>query len=221
MLPLNIKGTLVICSVLMVIIVLWYLVGALMPLYLNSLEHSALFGDSFGSVNSLFSGIGIVGITYTLYLQVQAGIEQKRKDEFQLYLKLIDDIRNDLNSLRYNTLEGINVIKFITDDLHLRNGLRLKENNANHILNFIANVVIQFEFMVKYVNSFRGDNFNQRELLIAKTANVYFSYLMEFVMVVRTSESIDHEMYSGVRQYLLKLDDAIRQLVKDAPLPNN
>lgn len=64
-----------------VVFSLWYGLGFLMPLMFPDLERSGQFGDGFGSVNALFSGLGFIALTYTIILQVESIREIKKQRE--------------------------------------------------------------------------------------------------------------------------------------------
>ena len=51
------------------IIGLWIISNFILPLFIPSDKERALWGDSFGGLNSLFSGMAFAGIIYTILLQ--------------------------------------------------------------------------------------------------------------------------------------------------------
>ncbi|APG64560.1 hypothetical protein LPB136_03900 [Tenacibaculum todarodis] len=51
------------------IILLWILSTVLIKYFFPDWAVSATFGDTFGAINSLFSGLALAGIIYTIYLQ--------------------------------------------------------------------------------------------------------------------------------------------------------
>ena len=77
-----------------IIVLLWYVMGALIPLYFNGMENGARFGDSFGGVNALFSGLAFAGIIYTILLQqkeIDDNTKHQKKQAFETtFFKLID-----------------------------------------------------------------------------------------------------------------------------------
>lgn len=56
-------------SLLGVVLVLWILSLILIPSYLDGWNNRGTFGDMFGAVNALFSGLAFGGLIYTIYLQ--------------------------------------------------------------------------------------------------------------------------------------------------------
>ena len=72
-----------------IIVIIWLLSILLMDfLFDNSFnENSAWFGDSFGAINSLFSGLAFAGIIYTILLQ---------RNELQLQRQELRETRQEL-----------------------------------------------------------------------------------------------------------------------------
>jgi len=56
-------------TIVIVIISIWTISMLISWFFFKSWTESASFGDSFGSINSLFSGLALAGIIYTIYLQ--------------------------------------------------------------------------------------------------------------------------------------------------------
>jgi hypothetical protein len=54
---------------LILITIIWIVSGASVWLFFNDWNSSSTFGDAFGAINSLFSGLALGGIIYTIYLQ--------------------------------------------------------------------------------------------------------------------------------------------------------
>ncbi|GJM17207.1 MAG: hypothetical protein DHS20C13_25340 [Thermodesulfobacteriota bacterium] len=51
------------------IIILWFTSYVLLTCFIVSWSDRGTFGDSFGAINSLFSGLALAGIIYTIFLQ--------------------------------------------------------------------------------------------------------------------------------------------------------
>lgn len=64
-----------------IVLGLWFGLGFLMPLMFSDISKSGQFGDGFGSVNALFSGLGFIALTYTIILQVESIKELKKQRE--------------------------------------------------------------------------------------------------------------------------------------------
>jgi hypothetical protein len=73
-----------------VIFVVWLSSAVGLWLSIDSLEERAQFGDMFGAVNSLFSGLALCGIAYSLILQS----ESNKFSEYQFRFTRVLDIIN-------------------------------------------------------------------------------------------------------------------------------
>jgi len=62
-----------------VVIFLWILTWILLSNFIDTPEERGLFGDQFGSINALFSGLAFAGIVLTIYLQKRE-LELQRKE---------------------------------------------------------------------------------------------------------------------------------------------
>ena len=54
---------------LVIVLVIWIISALIIPLCFQKLADRGMFGDSFGVINSLFSGLAFAGIIYTILLQ--------------------------------------------------------------------------------------------------------------------------------------------------------
>jgi hypothetical protein len=63
----------------LIIVIVWCLFQFGVFMYYKDLEESAIFGDSFGAINSLFTGLAFGGLIYTIYLQ-RKDLEIQRED---------------------------------------------------------------------------------------------------------------------------------------------
>ncbi len=65
----KISSFVVFCCICVGVVLLWFFNGFIYPLMVKSVEFRALTGDSFGSVNALFSGLAFAGLIYTIFMQ--------------------------------------------------------------------------------------------------------------------------------------------------------
>jgi hypothetical protein len=173
----NLSITIRLAIIAMAVLILWFCVGVLMPLYFNDLDDSGKFGDGFGAANSLFSAMGIVGITFTIFLQIQNSIEQKKNDRFQLCIKLYDDIKEDLNSIQMGDKKGLFCLSAIIRvfDSHLY------ETNAEGLakyFDYLFAVNEQINTLLRIAERAKLEN-DQLHIIYAKLCNLYFIYLDE------------------------------------------
>jgi len=73
---------------LAIVIVVWITSLFVVPYFLSKLEDRALLGDSFGTINSLFSGLAFAGIIYTILLQrKELALQRQELKETRLELE--------------------------------------------------------------------------------------------------------------------------------------
>lgn len=72
---------------LIIVFIIWILSLFILPLFYPELSNRGLFGDSFGAINSLFSGLAFAGIIFTILLQ---------KKELALQRQELKDTRKEL-----------------------------------------------------------------------------------------------------------------------------
>jgi uncharacterized membrane protein (DUF485 family) len=75
-------------KLLTVVFLIWIISIITLPLFYEDISERALFGDSFGLINSLFSGFAFAGIIYTILLQrKELSLQRKELQETRLELK--------------------------------------------------------------------------------------------------------------------------------------
>lgn len=74
-------------KLILLIIIAWLLSGVIIWYIFNDWTKSGPFGDTFGAINSLFSGLALAGIIYTIFLQ---------KNELELQRKELKYTRKEL-----------------------------------------------------------------------------------------------------------------------------
>lgn len=115
-----------------------------LPLIPGTREEKGQFGDSFGVLNTLFTGLGFAGLTVTIKLQLDQ-IRQNQKELIQnlhdasiskyeeTLFRLLDLYKSSTDSLILNdsgkTINGINVLKHSCEHLNSR----IKKDEGNEI----------------------------------------------------------------------------------------
>ncbi|ELQ2466450.1 putative phage abortive infection protein [Vibrio vulnificus] len=93
------KSVVSIVILVCLVVVAWYLypiwIQALFFNNVSEIENRALFGDSYGSLNTLFSGLAFAGIITSIFLQSQELRETRaeikgQKEEFELQTKAMN-----------------------------------------------------------------------------------------------------------------------------------
>ena len=73
---------------IVVVILIWIASVFIIPYFLSDLNKRALLGDSFGTINSLFSGLAFAGIIYTILLQrKELALQRQELKETRLELE--------------------------------------------------------------------------------------------------------------------------------------
>ncbi len=108
-----------------VVLVLWFLSWVFIPQCLGTWSERGTFGDMFGAVNSLFSGLAFAGLIYTIHLQ-------SKELGFQ---------REELEQTRYE-LEGQKL------QLEKQNSNMSKQNFEITFFNMLTNIQSITNYMV-------------------------------------------------------------------------
>ena len=74
-------STAILVSLLSGVFVLWLYLPSYLNSHLRTLSDKGVYGDSYGSVNALFTGLAFAGLVFTIFLQ-QREIKLQRDDFF-------------------------------------------------------------------------------------------------------------------------------------------
>jgi hypothetical protein len=94
-------------SISLMVISVYLLFAILMLIFVKDWGVSSSIGDSFGIINALFSGVALVGVIYTLFLQRQT-LELQRED-FSLSIKPLLAVEPTERSRSSYTLKVTNI----------------------------------------------------------------------------------------------------------------
>ncbi len=149
------------------------------------------FGDQFGAVNSLFSGLALAGIIYTIILQ-RKELQHQRK-ELQLTRKELEFQREELKMTRLAT----------------------DEQSKTMMIQRVDNT---FFNLITMIDERRADVIRQSGVNIHERFRRFRSYLISnrtVVPVLTTSEFTGQEMslFSGLLNYADLLIDTIRLIL--------
>ena len=75
----RLTSTLILVLLISIVVFLWFYVPGFMANGLENLSDKGAYGDSFGSVNALFTGLAFAGLIFTILLQ-QREIKLQRDD---------------------------------------------------------------------------------------------------------------------------------------------
>jgi hypothetical protein len=154
-------------------------VGVLWLINLSLLfyKERGLFGDMFGAVNSLFSGLAFAGIIYSIRLQqkelsTQQEIMKQQKAEFAiqsreftkqnevLKIQQLENTFLNLLSSHHSFVKGLIIYDHIGAELegkdvfkYISNYIRAFLNKGQGVKNFNQEVVQKFEIITTYISS--------------------------------------------------------------------
>lgn len=157
---------------ILIIFIVWLLITIIIWIVFKDWSKSGVFGDTFGAINSLFSGLALAGIIYTIYLQKRE--LQLQRDELALTRRELTRSASAQESsfslmneqLRLNNMPYFDYSIQIVDGIsHL-----VISNNSNNV-SFDVNVICMFPTFEK-INS--RDDFVE-EYVYNKLKEVYSS----------------------------------------------
>ena len=134
-------------------VILWLLSWLAIEIFFSDREKKGQFGDMFGAINSLFSGLALCGVVYTIFLQY----ESNKSSEYQFrFNHLLDTVNkqisifneriiefsfecspyNDGNTLKFS--QAIEYYKSIKNsDGLVENFIELNNSNITAVIGFI------------------------------------------------------------------------------------
>lgn len=187
-------------------IILWILSGYLIDYYSSSAESRGTFGDMFGMINALFSGLALGGVIYTILLQ-RLELELQR-DEIRYSSKQLKGQKEILDkqnfedkffrllSLHENFVAQVGTgedkgKKFLSNQLNILNNNVKQEKSLEKLIECFNRIVIihstrsLFEFiisLIKFVDSGKNLNTDNKQEYI----NLFKHHLsnQELVLVI-------------------------------------
>ena len=87
------------------ITIIWALSFVLIRIFFKNYETMGQFGDLFGSINSLYSGLAFAGLIYTIYLQ-RNELELQRKELQETHNELLRTSKKQEMQLKLNSLNA-------------------------------------------------------------------------------------------------------------------
>ena len=116
-----------------------------MPIFFEKgWEESGLFGDTFGSVNSLFSGFGFIALTYTILLQIKTNEDQRNQDKFRFLYEYFSEIKREMENVHYKGLSGLPAVQGILDHIQASNTEIIQFSTQLDTMTLIAKQVIHY-----------------------------------------------------------------------------
>lgn len=199
------------------IIVLWLLSWGLLICFIPKSDDRGQFGDMFGAVNSLFSGLALCGVVYTILLQTESNKSSEYQFRFNHLLDIINkqtEIFNErilefsFKNIKGNSIDfsrGISFFKEISSDED-KTEIFIKQNSdtIHSLLPFIY-----------HSNKFTHDLIDEEN--ISKTdkerlKKLFFRNQNRFVL---DYHSLNHQMLETEKDEYESLQDDLKQIAKD------
>lgn len=127
----------------------------------GSWQNSGLFGDSFGAVNSLFSGLAFAGIIYTVLLQRrELALQREELSLTRNELKRTADAQEKSEEALTKQIESLNdtaklnALQTIVDHYTKLSEKHRRDNNLlNKYGNKVINAIKEIEFIVEKIRN--------------------------------------------------------------------
>lgn len=154
--------------------------------YIEDIDERGMFGDMFGAVNALFSGLAFAGLIVTLLYQ---------KEELKLQREELAQTREELKGQRVEFEEQNKTLKRQRFENTFFNMLLLQQNIVNDLFYTTKSILIQKGGYGDFIDE---DKFRGREL---------FKYMYENAIIVVNGESYREGVknvisFGGVKKYL-------------------
>jgi hypothetical protein len=139
-----------------IIISIWYWSWCYIDSTIELPANRGTFGDKFGFINSLFSGLAFAGLAYTIYIQHTELLEQKQQFKQSEYNISIKEFLKELDSSEQKLKRGLlhNLYKSVDD--------WIKNNKIEYIREKCTKEELLFEIVYKSLNN---TAINEREVL--------------------------------------------------------
>ena len=123
------------------VIAIWISSIFIVPLFYCNLTDRGVFGDSFGAINSLFSGLAFAGIIYTILLQrkelkLQRDELELTRDELAKSAKAQIESQKELakQSLNMKRTAELNALSTLIQDIHNQQDYYRSQKQSYHEL---------------------------------------------------------------------------------------
>tara|TARA_R110000787_G_scaffold286157_2_gene403491 strand:- start:7424 stop:7918 length:495 start_codon:yes stop_codon:yes gene_type:complete len=158
----NLKSRVGLLTVLIILVVLIWVLSAVFIIYgLDNWSDRGTFGDLFGAVNGLFSGLAFAGLIYTIVLQ-------KRDLQMQR-----DEIRMNRSELKKSAKAQVKSEKALTEQVEQMK-ITSKLNALNTIINYynlqISSLNTSPEALIKFKEK-RRDTIKEIDQLINRVGD--------------------------------------------------
>lgn len=210
---------------ILVILILW-LSSWLLPLFFDNIKEREQFTDLFGPVNSLFSGLALCGLVYTIYLQHQANKNSQNQFRFNHLLdttnRQIDNFNARLNEFYFNqrTRNDNPQLRFY-DAMEYFKAIENDENEVYHFaeINFdVTNSLVgfihdSFSFMFELIDNENIDELDKQKIkkLFNRSLN---RKLIDFLSIIPTHIEIEKLQIENLNGNLKDISQSILEIKK-------
>lgn len=155
--PFNMKSLVI--KVVIAIVALWLITLIILYLTLPNWENRGQFGDMFGAVNALFSGLALAGVILAIVLQKNE-LELQReelkltRDELERAAKAQEGSRDAL-SKQVELLHTTAVMESLNSAIEIYDRRITRESNATERLKLIQQQKIYMDELEKMLNQIR------------------------------------------------------------------
>jgi len=216
-------------QLIFIIIIAWIITGIVLWLVFKDWQKSAAFGDTFGFINSLFSGLALAAIIYTIYLQ---------KNELELQRKELKFTRKELsrtaNAQEQNLkmineqlrLSSLPIVQFESRNIDSINYIIINNSSQNAAFDVDINIfqginsksIKLEEFINEFVKNNRHDYYNKRnineDLFYLSERGVYHSFLPKKRILIPIEYPINSNSPEVLIQYRDGLNNNYTQSIK-------
>jgi hypothetical protein len=211
----SINGYLAVTIIASIVLILWLILGFLIPYYFGSLEISGQFGDGFGAVNSLFTGFGFVGLIYTIILQMRSLSIQREQELFSLHMKLIDDAKEDFQKVQWKNFQGASCIQELVEIIG-NDFKNIKDGELNMLLSYLLSCILQFDHlrrtMLKYEQDENFENFN---VMASRLIPIYLPFVVPLGATFKAIEfDYKHQLLNHLRRVSARLYDDMQKTIE-------
>lgn len=150
------------------IILLWAISWVLISIFINESGARGQFGDMFGAVNSLFSGLALCGVVYTIFLQYKANEASEHQFRFNYLVDTIykqAQIFNDrINEFRFRSLSTSKDEMNFNKAIEYYKEIKVYELKASEFIKINNSEISSVIAFVFHTNKFVFDLINEESI---------------------------------------------------------
>ncbi len=180
----------------LIVIFLWLLSWFLIEIFINSNKIGS-FGDMFGAINALFSGLAFVGVIYAIFLQM---------DELELQRNELELTRKDIKDQTVQFEAQEKQLGLQREELEIQN----KTNNLQRFENTFFQLLKKIDLINNDLRShyFAEESWNIGKEVLRKYKFLHFNDMSSDII----TDSIElEELYNGFKTLIDDIGEYITQ----------